>query len=53
MEEMKGNQLRRCFSALTYTLVATLWRLGLHDTNNREVLVDNIGSRLPEIGAAV
>src|ERR1017187_1346771 len=52
-DEMKGNQLRLDFSALAYTMVESLRRLGLKDTEWAEAQVDTIRSRLFKIGAIV
>ena len=52
-DEMKGNQLRLYFSALAYTMVESLRRLGLKDTEWAEAQVDTIRSRLFKIGAIV
>jgi hypothetical protein len=52
-DEMKGNQLRLYFSALAYTTVESLRRLGLKDTEWAEAQVDTIRSRLFKIGAIV
>ncbi len=52
-DEMKGNQLRLYFSALAYTLVEALRRLGLKGTAWAEARVDTIRLRLFKIGALV
>ena len=52
-DEMKGNQLRLYFSALAYTLVEALRRLGLKGTEWAQAQVDTIRSRLFKIGAIV
>jgi hypothetical protein len=52
-EEMKGNQLRLYLSALAYTLVEALRRLGLKGTEWAEAQVDTIRLRLFKIGALV
>lgn len=52
-DEMKGNQLRLYFSALAYTMVEALRRLGLKGTEWAEAQVDTIRSRLFKIGAIV
>ncbi|MGB6687190.1 MAG: IS1380 family transposase [Terracidiphilus sp.] len=52
-DEMKGNQLRLYFSALAYTLVEALRRLGLKGTEWAEAQVDTIRRRLFKIGAIV
>ena len=51
--EMKGNQLRLYFSALAYTLMEALRRLGLHGTEWAQAQVDTIRLRLFKIGAIV
>jgi hypothetical protein len=52
-DEMKGNQLRLYFSALAYTLVEALRRLGLKGTEWAEAQVDTIRLKLFKIGALV
>jgi hypothetical protein len=52
-DEMKGNQLRLYFSALAYTLVEALRRLGLKDTEWAQAQVDTIRLKLFKIGAIV
>jgi len=52
-EEMKGNQLRLYFSALAYTLVEALRRLGLKGTEWAQAQVDTIRLKLFKIGAIV
>ena len=52
-DEMKGNQLRLYFSALAYTLVEALRRLGLKGTEWAQAQVDTIRSKLFKIGAVV
>ena len=52
-DEMKGNQLRLYFSALAYTLIEALRRLGLKATAWAEAQVDTIRLRLLKIGAIV
>jgi len=52
-DEMKGNQLRFYFSALAYTLVEALRRLGLKGTEWAEAQVDTIRRKLFKIGAIV
>ena len=52
-DEMKGNQLRLYFSALAYTLVEALRRLGLKGTEWAEAQVDTIRLKLFKIGAIV
>ena len=52
-EEMKGNQLRLYFSALAYTLMEALRRLGLKGTEWAQAQVDTIRSKLFKIGAIV
>jgi hypothetical protein len=52
-EEMKGNQLRLYFSALAYTLMEALRRLGLQATEWAESQVDTIRRKLFKIGAIV
>jgi hypothetical protein len=51
--EMKGNQLRLYFSALGYTLMEALRRLGLEGTEWAEAQVDTIRLKLLKIGAIV
>jgi hypothetical protein len=52
-DEMKGNQLRLYFSALAYTLIEALRRLGLKGTPWAEAQVDTIRLKLLKIGAIV
>ncbi len=52
-DEMCGNQLRLCFSALAYTLVEALRRLALKGTEWAEAQVDTIRLKLFKIGALV
>ena len=52
-DEMKGNQLRLYFSALAYTLVEALRRLGLKGTEWAQAQVDTIRLKLFKIGALV
>jgi hypothetical protein len=52
-DEMKANQLRLYFSALAYTLVESLRRLGLKGTAWAEAQVDTIRLKLLKIGAIV
>jgi hypothetical protein len=52
-DEMKGNQLRLYFSALTYTLVEALRRLALKGTEWAQAQVDTIRLKLFKIGAIV
>ena len=52
-DEMKGNQLRLYFSALAYTLIEALRRLGLKGTAWAEAQVDTIRLKLLKIGAIV
>jgi Transposase DDE domain group 1 len=52
-DEMKGNQLRLYFSALAYTLMEALRRLGLNGTAWAEAQVDTIRLKLLKIGAIV
>jgi hypothetical protein len=52
-DEMKGNQLRLYFSALAYTLMEALRRLGLNGTPWAEAQVDTIRLKLLKIGAIV
>ena len=51
--EMKGNQLRLYLSALAYTLVDALRRLGLAGTDWAQAQVDTIRLKLLKIGALV
>ncbi len=51
--EMKGNQLRLYFSALAYTLLEALRRLGLKGTAWAQAQVDTIRLKLLKIGAVV
>ena len=50
-DEMKGNQLRLYFSALAYTLIEALRRLGLKDTEWAQAQVNTIRLKLFKIGA--
>ena len=52
-DEMKGNQLRLYFSALAYTLMEALRRLGLKGTEWAQAQVDTIRLKLFKIGAVV
>ena len=52
-DEMKGNQLRLYFSALAYTLMEALRRLGLQGTQWAQAQVDTIRLKLLKIGALV
>jgi hypothetical protein len=52
-DEMKGNQLRLYFSALAYTLMEALRRLGLKGTEWAQAQVDTIRLKLLRIGAVV
>jgi hypothetical protein len=52
-DEMKGNQLRLYFSALAYTMMEALRRLGLKGTEWAQAQVDTIRRRLFKIGAIV
>jgi hypothetical protein len=52
-DEMKGNQLRLYFSALAYTLIEALRRLGLKGTEWVQAQVDTIRLKLFKIGAIV
>jgi hypothetical protein len=52
-DEMKGNQLRLYFSAVAYTLMEALRRLGLKGTAWAEAQVDTIRLKLLKIGAIV
>jgi hypothetical protein len=52
-DEMKGNQLRLYFSALAYTLIEALRRLGLKGTAWAQAQVDTIRLKLLKIGAIV
>jgi Transposase DDE domain group 1 len=52
-DEMKGNQLRLYFSAMAYTLMEALRRLGLKGTAWAEAQVDTIRLKLLKIGAIV
>ena len=52
-DEMKGNQLRLYFSALAYTMMEALRRLGLKGTAWAQAQVDTIRLRLFKIGALV
>ena len=52
-DEMKGNQLRLYFSALAYTLMEALRRLGLKATEWAQAQVDTIRLRLLKIGTVV
>jgi hypothetical protein len=51
--EMQGNQLRLYFSALAYTLMEALRRLGLQGTEWAQAQVDTIRLKLFKIGAIV
>jgi hypothetical protein len=53
IDEMRGNQLRLYFSALAYTLVEALRRLGLKGTEWAQAQVDTIRLKLFKIGAVV
>ena len=53
IDEMPGNQLRLYFSALAYTLMEALRRLGLKGTAWAQAQVDTIRLRLLKIGARV
>jgi hypothetical protein len=50
---MKGNQFRLCFSALAYTMVEALRRLGLIGAVRAVVQVDTIRLKLVKIVAIV
>src|SRR5579863_6343405 len=52
-DEMKGNQLRLYFSALAYTLMEALRRLGLKGTAWAQAQVDTIRLKLFKIGAII
>jgi hypothetical protein len=52
-DEMAGNQLRLYFSALAYTLMEALRRLGLKGTEWAQAQVDTIRLKLFKIGALV
>jgi hypothetical protein len=52
-DEMKGNQLRLYFSALAYTLIEAVRRLGLRGTEWAQAQVDTIRLKLFKIGAIV
>jgi hypothetical protein len=52
-DEMKGNQLRLYFSALAYTLMEALRRLGLQGTEWAQAQVDTLRRKLLRIGAIV
>jgi hypothetical protein len=52
-DEMQGNQLRLYFSALAYTLMEALRRLGLKGTAWAHAQVDTIRLKLLKIGAIV
>jgi hypothetical protein len=52
-DEMKANQLRLYFSALAYTLMEALRRLGLKGTEWAQAQVDTIRLKLFKIGALV
>jgi hypothetical protein len=52
-DEMRGNQLRLYFSALAYTLIEALRRLGLKATQWAQAQVDTIRRKLFKIGAIV
>ena len=51
--QMKSNQLRLYLSALAYTLMEALRRLGLKDTEWAQAQVDTIRLKLLKIGAIV
>ena len=51
LDEMPGNQLRLYFSALAYTLIEALRRLGLKGTAWAQAQVDTIRLKLLKIGA--
>jgi hypothetical protein len=53
IDQMRGNQLRLYFSALAYTLVEALRRLGLKGTDWAQAQVDTIRTKLFKIGALV
>ena len=52
-DEMKGNQLRLYFSALAYTLMEALRRLGLKGTEWAQTQIDTIRLKLFKIGAVI
>jgi hypothetical protein len=52
-DEMRGNQLRLYFSALAYTLIEALRRLGLKATQWAQAQVDTIRRKLFKIGTIV
>jgi hypothetical protein len=52
-DEMKGNQLRLYFSALAYTMIEALRRLGLKGTEWAQVQVDTLRLKMFKIGAIV
>jgi hypothetical protein len=52
-DEMKGNQLRLYFSALAYTLMEALRRLGLQGTEWAQAQADTLRRKLLRIGAIV
>ena len=52
-DEIKGNQLRLYFSALAYTLMEALRRLGLKGTEWAQAQVDTIRLKLFKIGTIV
>jgi hypothetical protein len=52
-DEIRGNQLRLYFSALAYTLMEALRRLGLQGTAWAQAQVDTIRLKLLKIGALV
>ena len=52
-DEMRGNQLRLYFSALAYTLMEALRRLGLKGTEWAQAQVDTLRLKLFKIGAIV
>ena len=52
-DEMKGNQLRLYFSALAYTLMEALRRIGLKGTEWAQAQVDTIRRKLFKIGTLV
>ena len=52
-DEMQGNQLRLYFSAMAYTLMEALRRLGLKGTDWAQAQVDTIRRKLLKIGGIV
>jgi hypothetical protein len=52
-DQMQANQLRLYFSALAYTLMEALRRLGLKGTEWAQAQVDTIRRKLLKIGAVV